>query len=344
MRAFMVQAFRERLLVVKALSGVSNSETTEATDDLPRGFDGYEFGGSAIDGQGRLVEATARLEQHFESMDIVNKCVEPLWRPNDLKPFDVDAPNSDALMVRISPSERACALSHILSWKGVLRSLQSATKDSSLDSHLLRLTKISGYAQGPALLKENHNMPPTPVCVILEDDAILVDRFTDRLDEILYELPRDFHFCSLGYSRPKSAPIVPFSDHIGIPSMLWYLTGYCISAAGAQYLLDTLPVVGPVDSWIGLKMTSNWDNTFGVRLGVGIHAKPKSEMPSIHDLRQILQFRAYCALRPLCSQKVRVSATALTSGTIVAPTKNGRRQWRQRDTDIEYSGNTAFHN
>jgi hypothetical protein len=281
------------------------------------------------------------LVQQFGSMDIVNtQYVQPNWRPNDLKPFDVDAPSNDSLIVRVSPSERACALSHILSWKGVLRSLQSATTDSSLDTHLLRLYKISGYAQGPALLNENHSMPPTPVCVILEDDAILVDRFTDRLlDEILRELPRDFHFCSLGYSRPKSAPIVPYSDHIGIPSMLWYLTGYCISAAGAQYLLDALPVVGPVDSWIGLKMTSNWDNTFGVRLGVGSHAKSLHHpLPSVHDLGQILQFRAYCARRPLCQQKVRISTTALTAGTIVASTQSGRRQWRQRDTDIEYSG------
>lgn len=337
MRSFMVQALHERLLVVKAVTEISM--ISAATCDQTFNCNGYEFGGSAVDGRGRLVEATARLVQTFGSMEIVNKFVESHWRPNDLKPFDVDAPNNDALMVRISPSERACALSHILSWKGVLRSLQSATIDSSLETHMLRLYKISGYAQGPALLKQNRDMPPTPVCIILEDDAILVDRFTDRLDEMLLELPRDFHFCSLGYSRPKSAPIVPYSDHIGIPSMLWYLTGYCLSAAGAQYLLDALPVVGPVDSWIGLKMTNNWDNTFGTRLGVGIHAKPQSEMPSNHDyLGQIMKFHAYCARRPLCSQKVRVTTTALTSGTIVAPTEHGRRQWRQRDTDIEYSG------
>ena len=350
MRAFTMQAIRERLLVVKAVTDSSlmttKAESIVATEGSTRNVgDGCEFGRFAIDGQGRLVEATARLVQYFESMDIVNsQYVQPHWRPNDLKPFDVDAPSNDSLMVRVSPSERACALSHILSWRGVLRSLQSTTTDSSLDTHLLRLYKITGYAHGPALLKQNHGMPPTPVCLILEDDAILVDRFTDRLEEILLELPRDFHFCSLGYSRPKSAPIIPYSDHVGIPSMLWYLTGYCISAAGAQFLLDALPVVGPVDSWIGLKMTGNWDNTFGTRLGVGIHSKlpPSSahNMPSLHDLGQILQFRAYCSRRPLCHQKVRVSTTALTGGSIVA-TKNGRRQWRQRDTDIEYSGGST---
>lgn len=201
---------------------------------------------------------------------------------------------------------------------------------------MLRSFKISGFAEGPALLPKNDNLPPAPVCVILEDDAILVDRFAEKLADLLKELPRDFHFCSLGYSRPKSAPIIQYGSKIGIPSMLWYLTGYCISDAGARFLLDSLPVVGPVDSWIGLKMTSNWDNIFGERVGVGAHAKQHSELPAHKDLCKILQFRAFCALQPLCSQKVRVDATVASAGTVFAASTG--RNWRQRDTDIEYSG------
>jgi hypothetical protein len=341
MKSFLEQALREHLLVFKA---VTDFEVDEGVDKVGSGF-GYEFGRHAVDGQGRLVEATERLVLHVGSIEVLNEYVSSSWRPNDLKPFDVDAPNSDEL-VRISPSERACALSHILSWKGVLRSL-NLTPDLDVSKgisrlfcspqHILRLFKISGFAQGPALLDRNNMMPPTPVCVILEDDAILVDRFKERLEEVLQDLPRDFHFCSLGYSRPKSAPIAPYSDKIGIPSMLWYLTGYCMSEAGAQYLLGSLPVVGPVDSWIGLKMTNNWDNVFGMKLGVGIHSKPNSELPSRKDLCRILQFRAYCVLHPLCTQKVRVVGTATTGGAIVAATQSGRH-WRQRDTDIDYSG------
>ena len=205
-------------------------------------------------------------------------------------------------------------------------------------NHILRLFKISGFAEGPALLAEKDHMPPAPVCVILEDDAILADRFAERLADVLKELPRDFHLCSIGYSRPKSAPIVPFSSKLGIPSMLWYLTGYCLSEEGANYLLESLPVVGPVDSWIALKMTSNWDNVFGMKLGVGVHAKPNSELPAHKDLCHILKFRAFCALEPLCTQKVRVAAAA-TAGTVVAASTG--RNWRQRDTDIEYSGDMA---
>ena len=340
MQSFTQVAMRERLVVLKAV--------VDLKMDSPE-CDGLEFGRHAVDGSGRLVEATERLVLYTGSLGQLNKLVTSHWRPNDLKPFDVDAPDSE-ILVRISPSETACALSHIASWKGVLRSLRLTVSKQDLsfcDSvsgllrsphRIMRLFKISGFAHGPALLPQNKRMPPSPVCVILEDDAILEERFRERLEAVLQQLPRDFHFCSLGYGRPKSAPIVPFSEHIGIPSMLWYLTGYCLSEAGAQYLLDALPVVGPVDSWIGLKMTNNWDNSFGVKLGVGIHAKPKpSDFPSTDDLSRILSFRAYCAMPPLCSQKVRLSTTATTGGAVVAPTRSGRH-WRQRDTDIEYSG------
>ena len=57
------------------------------------------------------------------------------------------------------------------------------------------MLRISGYVRGPALLPSSENMDPAPVCVILEDDAILVDRFADRLSSLLEELPRDIHFC-----------------------------------------------------------------------------------------------------------------------------------------------------
>lgn len=107
--------------------------------------------------------------------------------------------------------------------------------------------QISGYAKGPALLLENDDMDPVPVCVILEDDAVLVDRFAERLESLLEELPRDFHFCSLGYSRPRAAPMVEYSTHLSIPSCLWYLTGYILSLEGARHLIKSLPVTGPVD-------------------------------------------------------------------------------------------------
>ena len=192
--------------------------------------------------------------------------------------------------------------------------------------------KISGFARGISLFKENEDMDPVPVCVILEDDAVLTDGFAERLESLLDELPRDFHFCSLGYSRPKTAPIVEYSTQLGIPSCLWYLTGYILSLDGARHLIKSLPVTGPIDSWIGLKMYSNWENRFGAANYVGKWRKKKEKkekkekptLPSNEDLAKIMKFRAFAALVPLCSQKV---ATDMRGGG-----------WRDRDTDITYSG------
>lgn len=349
MKAFMTQAAREGLLAVRAVASFDNSACSSKNDGTSF-YEFVEFGGYAIDGKGRLAEATKHLVDLMGSAERLDQVVASHWRPSDLKAFDKDAPDGEHL-VRASPTERACSLSHVASWHGALRSLTispdptetfSASKLFSHPHHILRTFKISGFAEGPALLSHNDNIPPAPVCVILEDDAVLVDHFAEKLADLLKELPRDFHFCSLGYSRPKSAPIVPFGTKLGVPSMLWYLTGYCISEAGARYLLDMLPVIGPVDSWIGLQMTRNWDNIYGSRIGLGAHARGPTtdhhQTVTLRDLRTILQFRAFCARSPLCTQKMleSTSATVASAGTVVAAST--ARAWRQRDTDIEYSG------
>jgi GR25 family glycosyltransferase involved in LPS biosynthesis len=186
---------------------------------------------------------------------------------------------------------------------------------------------ISGFARGAALLSENEGMDPVPVCVILEDDAVLTDRFSERLSSLLEELPRDFHFCSLGYSRPKAAPMIEYSTHLSIPSCLWYLTGYVLSLEGARHLIASLPVSGPVDSWIGLKMCGNWDNQFGDIMGVGKGGTSHGKVAR-KDLAKIMKFRAFAAVVPLCAQKVGSSASSTMT----------RGGWRDRDTDITYSG------
>jgi len=332
LNAFLAQALRENVLFVLSVEDLKGSEPALIREETPY----LCCGRYAFDGFGRMVEAYERLSNEVGGLSNMKALVNPQWCPNDLKPFDKGAPDDEGL-AQMSGGEVACALSHVASWKGVIRSLNLHYEDdrsfrsNTLFRHperLRRLFQIAGFAEGKAFHSHNENIPPTPVCVILEDDAILVDRFGERLMELLKVLPRDFHFCSIGYGRPKSAPILPYNELCGIPSHLFYLTGYILSAAGASFLLESLPVKGPVDSWIGLKMTSNWDNVFGTSLGVGIHAKPNSKIAR-KDLRQILRFRAFCSLQPLCSQRVGIGEGP------------GGRSWRQRDSDIEYSGDRA---
>ena len=128
--------------------------------------------------------------------------------------------------------------------------------------------------------------------------------------------------------------MVKYSEQIGIPSCLWYLSGYILSYEGAKYLLDSLPVIGPVDSWIGLKMTSTWDNKFGHRIGVGHKTKvliDQSQLPSRKELQSIMKFRCFASITPLCSQKLGSSST-------ISSSEKERVTWRDRDTDITFSG------
>jgi hypothetical protein len=78
-------------------------------------------------------------------------------------------------------------------------------------------------------------------------------------------------------------------------------------------------------------MCGNWDNTFGDLMGVGKYTTAKTDLPPRKDLAKIMKFRAFAALVPLCAQKVGTS-----SMTAASTTRGGG--WRDRDTDITYSG------
>jgi len=282
----------------------------------------------------------------------VETLVKSQWRPALLQPLDKHAIKENVLL-RLDSTERACALSHLFSWKGVALSLVPCAVNGHRNSQewLLHQLQISDYAKGPALMKVHHGASSnrTPVCVILEDDAILVDRFSERLQALLNELPSDFHFCSIGYSQPKKAPIFKFSEHIGIPTFLWYLTGYILSQEGAAYLLNSLPIIGPADSWIGMNMLSNFSTTSietseqvsSILTRLNYRSREQADANSSDQKRiteQVagkLKFRCFAALTPLCSQQVggEMSSTARTFTETTA-----RASWRDRDTDITYSG------
>jgi len=345
------QARASRLLVVRGPASLLESCDIE---------DKAYWGNYAFDGRGDIDFTGTAIS--FEGASIrLNDFVATHWYPSELRAFDKNA-KEEEVSVPASATERACALSHIASWKGVERSLRctmsfnqgNSSLTTATEASARRLLRISGFATGPALLHENRAMDPAPVCVIMEDDAILVDRFRDRLAALLHELPRDFHFCSLGYGRPKNAPMIEFSKEVGIPTFLWYMTGYILSMEGARVLLDGLPVVGPVDSWIGLKISSNWENEYGYAIGVGRDAR-KSNKTAMHvgavpqgvcasgnmlarkDLARLMKFRAFAALVPLCSQKV---GQGYAGADAPAHVTNKRivAKWRDRDSDIVYSG------
>ena len=320
----------ERMLVMKAVGklkpkrSVLNSKGTNPIRD-----EGDEHGGDfAFDGQCRKNELETKVADATRGNCVLSDFVKEEWKPSELNAFDKNA-GSDFKDAYTTTSEKACALSHVASWFGVESSLSTLKACRGTDK-VVELLSLSGFARGPSLLNENEGMDPTPVCVVLEDDAVLCDRFVERLDALLDELPRDFHFCSIGYSRPKLAPIIDYSPEIGVPSCLWYLTGYILSEEGARFLLSSLPIVGPVDSWIAVKMRDNFANRYGELLGIGRHARA-NHAPTTKDLSKIMKFRAFAAKTPLCTQK---QAVAQSKGT------RGGGTWRsaKKDSDVEYSG------
>ncbi|KAL7454882.1 hypothetical protein ACHAWC_006469 [Mediolabrus comicus] len=318
----------ERILVMNGVAKLPNQKQN-ATEFSSTKEEGGNF---AFDGKNDVACLKAQITKMSEGDCALSDFVKEEWVPMELAAFDTNA-GSDFKEVRTTTSEKACALSHIATWFGVLSSIDMGLgKVSNDEKKAVRLITISGFARGPPMLNQNEDMNPSPVCVVLEDDAILCDRFVERLDALLDQLPRDFHFCHLGYSRPRLAPIVEYSSELGIPTCLWYLTGYILSAAGAQHLISSLPVVGPVDNWIAIKLRDNWANRYGEQIGVGKYTKAKYT-PSPKDLSRIMKFRAFAANVPLCSQK-QVAAASRATG------EAGGNYWRSgKDSDIKYSGN-----
>jgi len=329
---------------------LNQTQNVSRSDNLDSSLTAF-IGTHAIDGSQRSPAQVDRdLVEWLKSGEDTNtfseneldSLVKPQWRPNDLRAFDMHAPDDPSLVVQLSPSEKACALSHIATWKGIASSLP-------IDGFT-----FTGFARGEPLHEPLGNvgkdrMPPCPVALVLEDDAVLVDRFRERLDQLLEELPRDFHYCAIGYAKPKEAPLVdiPGREHIKLPTMTWYLTGYLLSKSGARHLLKHLPVVGPIDAWMGRNMilTSNWENDYGHRMGVGCAPQNGSDYArptlSRKEISLCVQFRAYCAGVPLCDQKVR---TATATGASASNHDKPLQNWRLRDSDIVYSGNVGAKN
>ena len=136
---------------------------------------------------------------------------------------DIDARNRPIVM---TPQEVAVALSHIAVWK---------------------LIVASGI----------------PYTLVLEDDIYFRRGFVRSVDEAwatLMERSVDSGPVDVLYLSFKEAgedpPTRPSSSLLRRPERgLWYLSGYVLSHAGAQKLLDLLPARGPIDLWLNLQFS-----------------------------------------------------------------------------------------
>jgi GR25 family glycosyltransferase involved in LPS biosynthesis len=115
--------------------------------------------------------------------------------------------------LELSAGERGCAQSHIRAWKACLE-------------------------KGAPLL-------------VLEDDAAPTEQFREILQRVLPTVPSDAHVLYLGYSQAAEWRR-QVSEYLVESEYVWTTVAYIIWPAGAQLLLDMLPVDQPVDNFMAL--------------------------------------------------------------------------------------------
>ena len=103
----------------------------------------------------------------------IQNYVKPSCRPGNLCAFDCQTRKDDK-SVPISPSERACALSHIACWMSFSRHNHDNPSLHDNNDNLYMHHTIAGYASGPCFHRpsDSHsnvdvNMPPQPVILVL---------------------------------------------------------------------------------------------------------------------------------------------------------------------------------
>ena len=91
------------------------------------------------------------------------------------------------------------------------------------------------------------------VAMFLEDDVMFDPHFEKKITQIFErELPTDWDMLYLG-AMPNQYGFT-YDDHsenlIRLYNGVWWMSSYVLTRKAAQYLVDNLPIVGPVDVWI----------------------------------------------------------------------------------------------
>lgn len=94
--------------------------------------------------------------------------------------------------------------------------------------------------------------------LILEDDVFFEKYFSEKLNDLWDELVNrekdgyKFDILYLSYQEVNHGPInMIYSNNLKkLHRGYWWLSGYILSYPAAKFLLDNLPVIGPIDLWL----------------------------------------------------------------------------------------------
>jgi len=139
----------------------------------------------------------------------------------DPDPRLLDIIKKKNINVELFPEEIAVALSHINIWKKIVQN------------------KIS-YS------------------LILEDDVFFEKQFSQKLNDLWTELPirkKDgykFDILYLSYQEVNHGALSTlYSENLKrLHRGYWWLSGYILSYPAAKFLLENVPVIGPIDLWL----------------------------------------------------------------------------------------------
>lgn len=153
--------------------------------------------------------------------------------------------------IPMTPTERACATSHVEAWRQAVAALSGM---GDISTYLLR----HGFDNQQDYI------------IIFEDDAHICrlkeKSFIERVRQVRHALPNDFDICYLGYAAPKRVVAKPkkIKNLLFKPQYLWQLHGYMLSLQGAEKLLSFLPVNQPVDNFIAQLMCEEKIHAYAV--------------------------------------------------------------------------------
>jgi GR25 family glycosyltransferase involved in LPS biosynthesis len=83
------------------------------------------------------------------------------------------------------------------------------------------------------------------IVLVLEDDAKVINGFSDKLDNVLSELPINFDLCYLGASHDNQQWKVKVKncDYISHADHQWCLHGYIVNKDCVQKIIDRVKIM-----------------------------------------------------------------------------------------------------
>jgi hypothetical protein len=232
-------------------------------------------GGSGGDGTQDVV---VRREDDYN--DIPESDVQLTWDSTVNSKFDARCAPNPAVIA--TASERACAASHLQTWRYIagLCGIKTSQKKHSRATELALTSEVGkapspveifstlrGTPQGDASIRNKglfsdyfpaHGDEEEEFFVVLEDDVCFPQQSLVNLRAsiraLIKSLPADADILYLGGLLPKAAPEFHLQHKKNAPfytvNYVWTLQAYVLRRRAVEVLLSKLPISAPVDNFV----------------------------------------------------------------------------------------------